>query len=72
MFNRLVEAWASALGLSVEAVTGLVEIPSNPTYYLNRGESEELAEFFYRASYLCKSATKVFGDGSHGFGCSRS
>lgn len=72
MFNRLVEAWASALGLSVEAVKGLVEIPTNPFYYLSRGEPEGQAKFFHRTSYLCKSATKVFGDGSHGFGCSRS
>ena len=71
MFNRLAEAWASALGLSVGAVKGLVEIPTSPFYYLNRGESAGQAAFFYRASYLCKSATKVFGDGSHGFGCSR-
>lgn len=72
MFNRLVEAWASALGLSVEAVKGLVEIPANPFYYLNRGGPEGQAAFFHRTSYLCKSATKVFGDGSHGFGSSRS
>lgn len=72
MFNRLAEAWASALGLSVEAVKGLIEMPTNPFYYLNRGEPKGQAELFYRASYLCKSATKVFGDGSHGFGCSRS
>jgi hypothetical protein len=26
---------------------------------------------FYRASYLCKSATKAYGDGQHGFGASR-
>lgn len=72
MFNRLVEAWASALGLPVKDVKGLVEIPTNPFYYLNRGELGGQAAFFYRTSYLCKSATKVFGDGSHGFGCSRS
>jgi len=71
IFNRLCEAWASALGLPVEAVSGLVEIPSNPSYYLHRDKPENLAEFFYRASYLCKAATKVFGDGTHGFGCSR-
>ncbi|VVP01648.1 hypothetical protein PS838_02854 [Pseudomonas fluorescens] len=71
MFNRLVEAWASALGLSVEAVSGLVEIPNNPSYPMNRDDPVGQEEFFYRASYLCKSATKVFGDGSHGFGCSR-
>lgn len=71
IFNRLVEAWASALGLSVEAVRGLVELPRNPCYHLNLGELGGQAEFFHRASYLCKAATKVFGDGSHGFGASR-
>lgn len=71
MFNRLVEAWSSALRLSAEAVSGLVEIPTNSSYYLNRGELEGQAAFFHRTSYLCKSATKAFGDGSHGFGCSR-
>ena len=72
MFNRLVEAWASALGLPVEAVSGLVEIPSNPYYHLQRDDLAGQEKFFYRTSYLCKSATKVFVDGSHGFGCSRS
>lgn len=67
MFNRLEGAWASALGLPVEAVKGLVEIPSNPSYYLNLGELEGQAAFFHRTSYICKAATKVFGDGSHGF-----
>ncbi|WP_338920766.1 inovirus Gp2 family protein [Pseudomonas silesiensis] len=71
MFNRLEGAWASALGLPVEAVRGLVEIPPNPYYHLHRDESVGQAEFFYRASYLCKSATKGFGDGHHGFGSSR-
>lgn len=71
MFNRLEEAWASALGLPVEAVRGLVEIPSNSTYYLRRDDPQGLNEFFYRASYLCKAATKVYGDRQHGFGASR-
>ena len=72
MFNRLGEAWASALGLSGEAVGGLVEIPNNPYYHLHRDDLVGQALFFHRTSYLCKSATKAFGDGSHGFGCSRS
>ncbi|MWK54648.1 inovirus-type Gp2 protein [Pseudomonas otitidis] len=71
MFNRLEEAWASALGLPVEGVRGLVEIPPNPTYCLRRDDPQSQAEFFYRASYLCKTATKVYGDGQHGFGASR-
>lgn len=71
MFNRLEEAWASALGLPVAAVKGLVEIPSNPTYCLRRDDPQNQAVFFHRASYLCKAATKVYGNGQHGFGASR-
>jgi len=70
MFNRLQEAWASALGTSVEAVRGLVEIPDNPSYSLRR-DGPGVEEFFYRASYLCKAPTKVYGDGRHGFDSSR-
>ena len=71
MFNRLQEAWASALCLSEEAVKGLVEVPRNPCYYLDREGGEGLAALFFRASYLCKAATKGYGDGQHAFGCSR-
>jgi len=70
MFNRLQEAWASALGVPVETVRGLVEIPDNPSYYLRR-DGLGVGEFFYRASYLCKAATKAYGSGQHGFGSSR-
>lgn len=71
MFNRLQEAWASALRLPLEAVQGLVEISRNPYYHIHRDDHQSIAEFFRRTSYLCKSATKVFGDGCHGFGASR-
>jgi hypothetical protein len=71
MFNRLQEAWASALSLPIEATNGLVEIPANPYYHLYRDNHESLAQFFFRASYLCKAATKFFSNGSHGFGASR-
>lgn len=71
MFNRLQDAWASALGLPPDAVVGLVEIPANPYYHIHRDDSTSIAQFFFRASYLCKSATKSFGNGSHGFGASR-
>ncbi len=71
MFNRLQDAWASALRCPVEAVRGLVEIPSNPSYCLRRDEPQGVVDFFYRASYLCKAATKVYGSGQHGFGSSR-
>jgi len=71
LYNRLVQAWASALGMTPEAAQGLVQIPENPTYVLRRGDSTGLADCFYRASYLCKATTKVYGDGSHSFGASR-
>ncbi|WP_236173234.1 inovirus Gp2 family protein [Pseudomonas pseudonitroreducens] len=73
IFHRLQEAWASALGLSVEEVSGLVEIPRAAGYLVSRtaGDHGELAGLFHRASYLCKAATKSYGDGQHGFGCSR-
>lgn len=71
MFNRMVEAWATALGLPIDVVCPLVYIPANHYYHLHRDDPAGKAAFFYRASYLCKAATKVFGDGSHGFGCSR-
>jgi hypothetical protein len=71
MFNRLQDAWVSALGLSTDAFGGLVEIPGNPCYYIHRDDDVSIAEFFYRASYLCKSATKSFGHGGHAFGSSR-
>lgn len=71
IFNRLEEAWASALELSREAVVGLVHIPKNPDYYITRDDAQSQAEFFYRASYLCKAATKEYGDGQHSFGASR-
>jgi hypothetical protein len=70
------EAWASALGLPDDQVDGLVEIPRNAEYRLNRylraGDEDVLPGLFYRASYLCKSATKLYGDNHHCFGCSRS
>lgn len=73
MFSRMEEAWASALGLHVEDVAGLVHIPGNPVYRINRDgrKGHSFSELFYRASYLCKAATKRYGEGHWGFGTSR-
>ena len=71
MFNRLQDAWASALALPLDAVVGLVEIPANPYYHIQQDDPDSIAKFFYRTSYMCKAATKVFGNGGHGFGASR-
>ncbi|HCF5691975.1 inovirus Gp2 family protein, partial [Pseudomonas aeruginosa] len=35
------------------------------------GEVDELPEVFYRGSYLCKKATKSYGNRQRGFGASR-
>lgn len=71
LFNRLHEAWASALGIAVESVVGLVELPKNPFYLVRRQDPESIAAFFYRVSYLCKAETKHYMNGVHGFGASR-
>ncbi len=75
MISRMQGAWASALKCEVEQVRGLVHIPSNAEYRVDRnvrsGNVDQLPELFRRASYLCKASTKRYGDGSHGFGCSR-
>lgn len=71
LFNRLHEAWASALGPSVESVKGLIHFPDNVFYVLRRDDPASIAEFFHRVSYLCKADTKHYGDGVHAFGTSR-
>jgi hypothetical protein len=75
MISRMQEAWASALGLPDDQVDGLVHIPRNAEYrvdrYVRADDEDVLMDLFYRASYLCKAATKSYGDNHHGFGCSR-
>jgi hypothetical protein len=71
IIHRLQSAWASALGLPGEDIRGTVHIPANADYFLDRGQPEGQDELFKRASYICKAATKFFGDGQHGFGSSR-
>lgn len=75
LVTRLQEAWASALQLSVDQVRGLVHITDNATYRIYRdvpdGKMDELPELFRRASYMCKEATKSYGDRQRGFETSR-
>lgn len=71
MISRLEEAWSSALRLQLDQVRGLIEIPDNATYRVDHEDRGAVASLFHRASYLCKAVTKRFGDGCHGFGCSR-
>lgn len=71
IFNRLQEAWASALSLDRDLIKGLINIPKNPVYELTRSDLRGQEAFFHRASYLCKVATKVYGGRHHSFGASR-
>lgn len=71
MANRIWEAWASALAISVEDAKPLAHFPENPSYMLLRDEPDSVAAFFQRASYLCKARTKQYGSGHHGYGASR-
>ena len=65
------EAWASALGMPVDATEGLVHFPNDSSYLLRRDEPDSWRDFFWRASYLCKAETKQYGHGHHGYGFSR-
>ncbi len=71
LFNRLHEAWASALALPVAQVAGLVEFPSQSTWHLQTRDSTALADFFYRTSYLAKAHTKYYFASVHSLGSSR-
>lgn len=71
IFNRLHEAWASALGIPLKSIGGLVEVPENPSYLVRKDDWQSVANLFFRLSYLCKADTKVYGDGLHAFGTSR-
>lgn len=75
MISRIEASWASALGLSASQIRGLVHIPERAEYRIDRevrrGDVGKLPEMFYRASYLCKVATKAYGDRQRGFGTSK-
>jgi len=75
MISRMQEAWASALGIQADRARGLVHIPNNATYRIDRNirpsAVNHISALFYRASYLCKAATKSYGYGQRGFDASR-
>lgn len=71
LFNKLAEAWSSALKICLEDARGLMHIPANGEYCLERGNPDSCSAFFHRISYLSKANTKCYGDGSHAFGSSR-
>lgn len=71
MYKRIVLAWARALRLRVADVSQSLHFPPGATYHLTRTNYLGQDKFFHRSSYLCKAATKHYGDGQHGCGGSR-
>ena len=71
LFTRLHGAWASALGIYIDDVLGLIHIPVNPTYCIRRDDIVSFENAFYRISYFCKMNSKDFNLGHHSFGSSR-
>lgn len=73
--SRMEGAWAIALGLSVNQVSGVVHESDNPEYridlYVCPGDQDKLPALFHRTSYLCKAATKSYGDRQRGFDTNR-
>lgn len=71
LYTRIHRAWASALGVPLEDVIGLVHFPENPTMILRQDDQDSLNEVFHRVSYFTKEDTKEVGQGFHTFGVSR-
>ena len=74
LITKIRKAWASALSGNYDECAGLVFVPKNPIYYLNRNNAlstEVHSDLIYRISYLAKDKTKPYGDGYRCFGCSQ-
>lgn len=71
LYNRMIQAWASALGLDPFDAERLVHFPDKPFYVLRLDDQQSISDFFYRVSYLCKAQSKQYGKGVHCFGASR-
>lgn len=73
--TKIVEAWASALGLDDYSTRHLVHFPEDtPVYYLNRNAPnypQTFASAFFRLSYFAKLETKHYGNRTRSFGYSR-
>jgi hypothetical protein len=63
MYNRILSSWASALGIHIDSARGLVHIPQNPVYKIDRFSLtviEDIHAVLYRFSYLAKLKTKPY------------
>lgn len=73
-FNRILSAWASAIGIPEVQAIGLVHVCKNGVYWLDQN-SDEISQQYQavmeRCSYLAKSATKDVNDGYRNIGASQ-
>jgi hypothetical protein len=69
LFTHVRSAWAQAMRIDFDEAKGLVYVPENATFKLIRGggEKDDLKAFFERVSYICKSRSKVYGNGFQAF-----
>jgi hypothetical protein len=65
------EAWARVTRITLNEAPDSVWIPDNHIYYILKDHLDSYADAFFRLSYLAKSATKLYHDGSQWFGCTR-
>ena len=76
MISRMGEAWASALKLSVDQIKGLVEIPNNAEYRIDRytcpGDVDQLPALFLIVPVTCARQLPSRLGAHHGFGWSKS
>jgi hypothetical protein len=72
LMTMIRNAWCSAVGIPSYINPGLVHVPKNAEFVLNRSDQyAALPPLFCRASYMCKVETKTFGRGFQCFGGSR-
>ncbi len=73
-YMRMVEAWASALGIAVEDAAGLVHVTEGGIFHLDANSNncaEIKNQIVHNLSYMAKQETKVPGCGLHRYGASR-
>ncbi|WP_311043390.1 inovirus Gp2 family protein [Shewanella algae] len=73
-YNRILKAWASAIGVPVDNAIGLVHVCENGVYWLDRNSDEFPLQYqavMQRCSYLAKAATKDIYDGCRNIGSSQ-
>lgn len=58
LYNKVLEAWASALGIELSLVVGLVHFDAHSNYLIHQDDNESIQRCFYHFSYLAKRDTK--------------